>query len=41
VPRLSYEELSQKPRERWFQLQSEAQRIRVLMQELLKDMPYL
>ncbi len=41
MPRLSYEELSSKPRERWFQLQSEAQRIRLLMQDLLKDMPYL
>jgi len=41
MPRLSYEDLSSKPRERWFQLQSEAQHIRTLMQDLLKDMPYL
>ncbi len=41
VPRLSYEDLSTRPRERWFQLQSEAQRVRLLMQSLLKDMPYL
>jgi len=41
MPRLSYEDLSSKPRERWFQLQSEAQRVRTLMQDLLQDMPYL
>lgn len=40
-PRLSYEELSNRPRERWFQLQSEAQNIKRLMQALLKDMPYV
>ncbi len=41
VPRLAYQDLSEKPRERWFQLQGEAQRVRTLMQALLKDMPYL
>ncbi|GIV23267.1 MAG: hypothetical protein N3A68_02130 [Bacteroidia bacterium] len=40
-PRLAYEELSSRPRERWFQLQSEAQQVKRLMEALLQEMPYV
>lgn len=39
-PRISYDQLSSRPRERWFQLQAEAQQVKRLMEALLKDMPY-
>ncbi|MCX7606551.1 MAG: hypothetical protein N2170_04710 [Bacteroidia bacterium] len=41
IPRLSYDQLSSKPRERWFQLQEEAHRIKKLMEALSKEMPYV
>ncbi|GIV25515.1 MAG: hypothetical protein KatS3mg026_1207 [Bacteroidia bacterium] len=40
-PRLAYADLSTRPRERWFQLQSEAQQVKRLMEALLRDMPYV
>jgi len=40
-PRLAYEELSSQPRQRWFQLQSEAQQVKRLMEALLQEMPYV
>lgn len=40
-PRLSYDQLSSRPRERWFQLHEEAQRVKMLMEALLNDMPYV
>ncbi|MCS7188256.1 MAG: hypothetical protein RMJ66_00140 [Bacteroidia bacterium] len=40
-PKLSYDQLSSRPRERWFQLHSEAQRVKRLMEALLQDMPYV
>lgn len=40
-PRLSYDQLSSRPRERWFQLHEEAERVKALMVALLKDMPYV
>lgn len=40
-PRLSYDQLSSRPRERWFQLHAEAERVKSLMIALLKDMPYV
>ncbi|MCX8112487.1 MAG: hypothetical protein N3E49_04735 [Bacteroidia bacterium] len=40
-PRLSYDQLSSRPRERWFQLHGEAERVKALMVALLKDMPYV
>ncbi|MCS6789815.1 MAG: hypothetical protein NZ580_02375 [Bacteroidia bacterium] len=40
-PRISYEELSAKPRERWFQLQTEAQRIKKIMEALLTEIPHV
>ncbi|MCS7162804.1 MAG: hypothetical protein NZ958_05710 [Bacteroidia bacterium] len=40
-PRISYDELSNRPRERWFQLNREAQNIKRLMEALLKDMPHV
>ncbi|MCS7296985.1 MAG: hypothetical protein RMK19_07775 [Bacteroidia bacterium] len=40
-PRISYDQLSSRPRERWFQLNEEAQRVKTVMVALLKDMPYV
>lgn len=40
-PRLSYDQLSSRPRERWFQLNEEAQRVKALMIDLQMEMPYV
>ncbi|MCS6894547.1 MAG: hypothetical protein NZZ60_00140 [Bacteroidia bacterium] len=40
-PKLSYDQLSMRPRERWFQLHEEAEKIKAIMKALLKEMPYV
>ncbi|MEN3040437.1 MAG: hypothetical protein ABDH66_02715 [Bacteroidia bacterium] len=40
-PKISYDQLSTRPRERWFQLHEEAERIKAIMKALLQEMPYV